>query len=157
MGTDWRDDRVASAADGTNPTVLMHLDGGYAVIGDVQFLPGYCVLLTDVPGTDRLTDLPRARRVAFLSSMELLSEAVEIVCGRRDAAFRRMNLEIQGNELPLLHAHLWPRYDWEPEDLVHGAVGGYPVTSWSNIDHRLGARHDQLRSELCSELNRLVL
>lgn len=51
---DWRDDRVGLALNGTNPTVLRRLDAGF-VIGDVRFLPGYSLLLTDDPGTDRLT------------------------------------------------------------------------------------------------------
>lgn len=44
---DWRADRVGSALRGENPTVLRRLPGGFAVMGDVQFLPGYCVLITD--------------------------------------------------------------------------------------------------------------
>lgn len=156
MAPDWRDDRVASAADGTNPTVLRHLDGGYAVIGDAQFLPGYCVLMTDVPRTDRLTDLSRIERIAFLTSMELLGAAIETVCARMDPAFRRINLEIQGNELPLLHAHVWPRYDWEPEHLAHGPVGRYPVDNWRNSETKLSARHDELRRELRDEIDRLA-
>lgn len=35
--SDWRTDRVMSASDGRNPTVLAELDASYAVIGDVQF------------------------------------------------------------------------------------------------------------------------
>ena len=34
----------------------------FAVIGDSQFLPGYCVLLVDDPSVDRLTDLPKRKR-----------------------------------------------------------------------------------------------
>jgi hypothetical protein len=44
---DFRADRVARALAGTNPTVLRRLRAGFAVIGDVQHLPGYCVLITD--------------------------------------------------------------------------------------------------------------
>ncbi|GAB3916471.1 DeoR family transcriptional regulator [Microlunatus endophyticus] len=153
--TDWRTDRVASALDGTNPTVVRHLDAGFAVAGDVQFLPGYSLLLTDQPGTDRLTDLPRNRRLAFLGSMEMLGEAVEIVCRRLDPAFRRINLEIQGNLLPLLHAHIWPRYDWEPDHLVMGPVALYPDSHWRDPDTRLGPSHDRFRVELGEELDRL--
>ena len=71
-GHDWRADRVGSALRGENPAVLRRLPGGFAVMGDVQFLPGYCVLITDTRGADRLTDLPRQQRLAFLDSMELL-------------------------------------------------------------------------------------
>ncbi|HEX4788204.1 MAG TPA: hypothetical protein VH372_07055 [Actinospica sp.] len=67
------------------------------------------VLLTDQPGVQRLTDLPRVRRLRFLGSMELLAEAVQIACARRDPALRRVNLEILGNTDPYLHAHVRPR------------------------------------------------
>lgn len=153
---DWRADRIRSALDGRNPTVLRRLDAGFAVIGDVQFLPGYCLLLTDEPGTDRLTDLPRDRRRAFLASMEILGEAVEIVCRRFDPAFRRINLEIQGNLLPVLHAHVWPRYDWEPDGLVVGPVARYSEDHWRNADTRLGPRHDPIRAALAAELDVLA-
>ena len=43
MSDDWRMDRIGSAQRAENPTVLRHLDAGFAVIGDTQFLPGYCV------------------------------------------------------------------------------------------------------------------
>lgn len=115
---DWRADRIGSALRGENPTVLRRLSAGFAVIGDVQFLPGYCVLVTDTPGTGRLTDLPHPRRLRFLADMDLLGEAVERVCARRDPAFRRVNLEILGNTDPFLHAHVRPRYEWEPAALV---------------------------------------
>lgn len=41
---DWRDDRIQSAIDGRNPTVLAELDAAFAVIGDV---PGYSLALAD--------------------------------------------------------------------------------------------------------------
>jgi hypothetical protein len=57
-------------------------------------LPGYSLLLNEQHQADRLTDRPRGARLAFLDSMERLGEAVEIVCRRHDARFRRINLEI---------------------------------------------------------------
>jgi diadenosine tetraphosphate (Ap4A) HIT family hydrolase len=115
------------------------------VIGDVQFLPGYCVLLADDPTVTRLTDLPRARRLDFLTSMERLGEAVEQACAEADAGFRRVNLEILGNTDPFLHAHVWPRYDWEPPELVGKPVWLYPPAHWSEPAHQLGPEHDALR------------
>jgi diadenosine tetraphosphate (Ap4A) HIT family hydrolase len=97
--------------------VLRRLSAGFAVIGDNQHLPGYCVLITDDPSADRLTDLPRERRLAFLADMDLLGEAVARVCARRDPGFRRINYEILGNLDAFLHAHVRPRYDWEPAEL----------------------------------------
>lgn len=123
--TDWRADRVGSALRGMNPTVLARLPASVAAIGDVQWLPGYCVLLTDAPCTDRLSDLPLAQRSAFLESMALLGEAVESACAA-DPAFRRVNLSILGNADPFLHAHVWPRYAWELPERVREPVWRYP-------------------------------
>ncbi|MGW5876086.1 hypothetical protein ACWFMI_05950 [Nocardiopsis terrae] len=62
MDDDWRSDRIGSVPKDGNPTVMRRLDAGFAVIGDVQFLPGYSVLLVDRPRVERLTELPRYRQ-----------------------------------------------------------------------------------------------
>jgi hypothetical protein len=56
--TDWRADRLGTARRGENPLVLAKMRSAYAVMGDTQFLPGYCVLLSD-SDANHLTDLPR--------------------------------------------------------------------------------------------------
>jgi diadenosine tetraphosphate (Ap4A) HIT family hydrolase len=151
--SDWRHDRVGAAVRGENPTVLGRLPGGFAVIGDVQWLPGYCVLLTDDPTIDRLSDLLRDKRVEFLTSMERLGEAVEVAATAMDPAFRRVNLEILGNTDAYLHAHVWPRYEWEPPDLVGVPVWSYPRTHWSDPAHQLGPQHDELRRRITEHLH----
>ena len=150
--SDWRSDRVGSALAGENPTVLAELDHAFAVIGDVQWLPGYSLALTKVPGVDRLSDLPRVQRIGYLADVDLLASAVEEVCRRRDGAFRRVNVEILGNADAFLHAHIWPRYDWEPDALLKKPVWLYPSESWSDPRHALGASHDGLRSDLAAEV-----
>ncbi|WP_030764154.1 HIT family protein [Streptomyces sp. NRRL F-2664] len=152
---DWRRDRIGNAHRGTNPTVLRRLDTGFAVIGDRQFLPGYSVLLTDDPAVTRLSDLPRPRRAAYLADMERLAEAVERACAQLDPAFRRVNIEILGNTDPYLHAHIWPRYDWEPEDRVGRPVWLYERECWHGEKHALGPHHDTLRAAIGAELDRL--
>ncbi len=146
--TDWRQDRVGSALRGENPTVLARLPAGFAVIGDPQWLPGYCVLLTDNPDTGGLSDLTWAERSAYLDSMAALGEAVERACGEADPAFRRVNLEILGNADAFLHAHVWPRYDWEPPELVRKPVWLYPAEKWQDPESALGPRHNDLRSAI---------
>lgn len=155
MSDDWRRDRIGSALRGENPSVLRRLDAGFAVIGDVQFLPGYCVLLTDDPAVQRLSDLPRGRRLAFLSDMDRLGEAVERACRRSDPAFRRVNLEILGNTDGFLHAHVWPRFEWEPGDLVGMPVWLYPHDRWGDETYALGPQHDLLREAIGAELDGL--
>ncbi|HEY9370871.1 diadenosine tetraphosphate hydrolase [Streptomyces sp.] len=156
MSNDWRTDRIGSALRGENPTVLRRMTAGFAVIGDVQFLPGYSVLLADDPTTQRLSELPKAKRLAFLSDMDRLGEAVERACRRLDPAFRRVNLEILGNTDTFLHAHVWPRFDWEPSDLVTLPVWLYPRERWSDEKYALRSEHDPLRETIVEELDRLT-
>ncbi len=155
-GSDFRADRVGSALAGVNPTVLRRLRAGFAVIGDVQHLPGYCVLITDTPGVDQLTDLSPDRQLLFLEDMAILGRAVAEVCARRDPQFRRINLEIQGNTDAFLHAHVTPRYEWEPPEII-----GWPAAlhHWTRqmtdpATRPLGAEHDRLRLDLGEELDR---
>src|SRR6476620_7182004 len=110
----WRSDRIGSALRGENPTVMAKLPGAFAVMGDVQWLPGYCVLLVDRPDVDGLNDLAPDERREFLASMATLGAAVESACRSADGSFRRLNFDILGNTDEFLHAHVWPRYDWEP-------------------------------------------
>ncbi|GAA1870684.1 HIT family protein [Asanoa iriomotensis] len=153
---DWRTDRIGSALRGENPTVLARLESGFAVIGDTQFLPGYCVLLPDDPAIDRLLDLPRPRRLAFLADMDLLGEAIAAVCARRDPAFRRMNYAILGNTDAFLHAHLHPRYDWEPAEFIGVPAWHRPAEVRDAPEALLGPHHDDLRAELTTEIGRLA-
>lgn len=153
--SDWRADRVGAALEGRNPTVLAELDAAFAVIGDVQFLPGYSLALTKVPGVDRLSDLPRHERIRYLADVDLVATAVENVCAARDRGYRRVNVEILGNTDAFLHAHIWPRYDWEPLEIVGRPVWLYPRERWTDPATALGPRDDALRAALAAEINRL--
>jgi len=124
-GEEWKRDRIGSARAGTNPTVLARLTRSYAVIGDTQFLPGYCVLLVDDPAVDRLTDLAR------------------------------LNYEILGNTDAYLHAHLFPRYDWESPEHVGKPVWLYDPGEFYGPEAALAPRHDALRARIAAELGRL--
>ncbi|WP_424212966.1 HIT family protein [Streptomyces sp. BI20] len=153
--TDWRRDRIGSALRGGNPTVLRRLDAGFAVMGDRQFLPGYVVLLVDDPAVTRLSELPAPARARYLADLDLVAEAVERACAGHDPGFRRVNIEILGNTDPYLHAHVWPRYDWEAPDLVRMPVWLYPRERWTSEEFALGPRHDGLREAIGREIDRL--
>lgn len=150
--TGWRRDRIGSALRGDNPTVIARLPAGFAVMGDPQWLPGYCLLLVDDPAVHRLSDLPPDRRSQFLESMATLAEAVEGACAEADPAFVRVNIEILGNADPYLHAHVWPRYAWEPADLLKRPVWLYPQARWSDPRTALGPAHDALRAAIARRL-----
>ncbi|HEV7148014.1 MAG TPA: diadenosine tetraphosphate hydrolase [Pedococcus sp.] len=148
----WKRDRIGAARAGTNPTVLARMPRSYAVIGDAQFLPGYCVLLVDDPSVDQLSDLPKAARREFLESMEVLGQAVETACRSLDPQFRRLNYEILGNTDAYLHAHVFARYDWEPADHVGRPVWLYDPNDFYGPDAALAPRHDTLRQRIAAEL-----
>jgi diadenosine tetraphosphate (Ap4A) HIT family hydrolase len=151
---DWRQDRIGSAERGKNPTVLARMRTGWAVIGDIQHLPGYSLLL--YAGTaDQLTDLPRPERVRFLDDVALLGEAVQRACSTLDPAFRRINYEILGNSWPHLHAHVHARYNWEPEALRAGPVWCYGAARLAE-EFALGPRHERLRAAIAAELQQVM-
>ncbi len=118
--SDWKDDHVGSAERGENLIVLLRMQSGLTVMGDTRFLPGYCLLLA-FSETNHLTDLAHEQRRRFLLDMSLLGEAVVRVCQTQ-----RVNYEILVNGLPILHAHVWPYYSWEPEEHQHRPVWLYP-------------------------------
>ncbi|MFC6706955.1 HIT family protein [Flexivirga alba] len=152
MTDDWKQDRIRAAHDGRNPTVLAKLPESFAVIGDAQYLPGYCVLLVDDPAVDRLTDLPRDRRLRFLESMDRLGEAIQRACTELDPEFRRLNYEILGNTDAYLHAHIFARYEWEPTDRIGGPVWRYDKELFYGGETALGPQNDELRQKIIANL-----
>jgi diadenosine tetraphosphate (Ap4A) HIT family hydrolase len=150
---DWREDRVGAARRGENPTVLRRMPSGYAVIGDTQFLPGYCVLLAD-PEVGHLSDLDRDARARFLMDMSLVGEAIERACS--DDGLMRVNYEILGNSLPIVHAHVFPRYRWEDPERLAGPVWLYPREEFYGDEHALAERHAPLRQAIGEALDDLL-
>jgi diadenosine tetraphosphate (Ap4A) HIT family hydrolase len=152
----WRYDRVGAARRDENPTVLARMRTGWAVIGDSQHLPGYCVLLADADGVEHLMDMARADQVAFLSDMALLGEAVFAACNGLDPSFRRINYEVLGNSMRELHAHVHARYAWEPEEFRIGPVWRYPAEIRNSPQNLLGDQHDGLREAIAYHLERVM-
>jgi diadenosine tetraphosphate (Ap4A) HIT family hydrolase len=102
--------RVELARAGQNPFVICQLPSGWLVIGDVQPLDGYCLLLAD-PVAESLNALDEKRRARYLRDMGRIGDAILAVTD----AFR-INYETWGNSEPSLHTHIVPRYLREPEE-----------------------------------------
>jgi hypothetical protein len=68
-------ERVDSARSGTNPTVIGKMASGWAVLGDTQFLPGYCLLLPD-PVVPSINSLGVEERAQFLKDMVAIGDAL---------------------------------------------------------------------------------
>lgn len=144
---DWKSDRVASAIDGTNPTVIARMKSGFAVIGDTQFLPGYCVLIA-YPKVGSLNELGFRQRADFLLDMSLLGDAVTAACSPL-----KVNYEILVNAETFLHAHVFPRYSWEPEERRKMPVWQYPRENWSLAEYQFSLeKHGQLKDKLAARL-----
>ena len=101
--------QVVEAREARLPRVVTRLYSGWVVLGERQFVRGYALLLPD-PVVPNLNALGARERIAFLSDMSRLGDALLKVTGAA-----RINYAIFGNQDPALHAHVVPRYLDEPE------------------------------------------
>jgi len=131
--------RVDALRAGSDPTFVARLSSGWAVLGEKQVLPGYCLLLPD-PVVPTLNSLNGAERAAFLADMAALGDAVLSVTHAV-----RINYAIFGNQDPALHAHVIPRYAHEPPEFV----AAHPWTyDWSAAPDFEVERHWELRDRI---------
>ena len=100
-------ERLSSLAEGSDPSLVLKLKSGFAVMSPTQFLQGYCLLLA-FPEVQTLNDLPVEMRMTFLMDMAAIGDAVQ-----RATNCARVNYGIYGNLDRFLHAHIVPRYDHE--------------------------------------------
>jgi diadenosine tetraphosphate (Ap4A) HIT family hydrolase len=148
---DWKKDRIAAAHRGENPLVLAKMRSGFAVIGDTQFLPGYCVLLP-TEKVNSLNELNYKQRSEYLLDMSLIGDAIQAVCHPR-----RVNYSIYGNTDVYLHAHIFPRYEWEPEERIPKPVWLYSDDHWFDSKFHFSMdEHGKMKEELANKLNELI-
>jgi diadenosine tetraphosphate (Ap4A) HIT family hydrolase len=134
---------VEAARQGMNPTVICRVKSGWVVLGDVQFLPGYSLLLPD-PVVADLNALAMSDRLNFLQDMTILGDALLAVTGAA-----RINYEILGNSEAALHAHVFPRYTTEPEDKRQKPVWFY---DWKSAVEFNLERDRQLMDEIAEAI-----
>lgn len=128
--------------------LIKELKGGYAVFGDVQFLPGYCVLLPKRE-VHSLNDLPLKEREQFLSDMSILGDAIIHSCNPI-----RVNYDILGNTDNYLHAHVFPRFEWEKEERRRMPVWLYDSSNWQKKETAYNPKkHDEIRNSILDYLN----
>ena len=120
--------RVEEARQGINPAVICRVPSGWVVLGDVQFLQGYSLLLPD-PVVPSLNALTMEQRIIFLQDMTVLGDALLEVTGAV-----RINYEILGNSETALHAHVFPRFATEPEEKRRKPVWFYDWKGASPFD-----------------------
>jgi diadenosine tetraphosphate (Ap4A) HIT family hydrolase len=89
----------------------------------MQYLPGYCILLSD-PVVPNLNDLSRSQRAEYLCDMAMIGDALMDV-----TSAYRINYAIAVNTDPYLHAHIIPRYMTEPSDYRTSHPWSYPAST----------------------------
>lgn len=110
--------RIARIKAGNDPQALGRLRTGWAILSNQQpdGVTGCCMLLPDLPedllaGSEcgvtpgHLNDLPGPARAAFLADVCLLGDAITAATG-----CERLNYLILCNQVPVLHAHIVPRF-----------------------------------------------
>ena len=120
--------RVRECREGKYPKLICRVSSGWVVLGDVQFLPGYSLLLPDPVVADP-NHMNEATRKTFFYEMSLVGDALLSVT---DAV--RINYEMLGNLEPVLHAHIFPRYLTEPEALRLKPVWFYDWEAGPSFD-----------------------
>ncbi|BDR60320.1 HIT family protein [Lactobacillus xylocopicola] len=131
--------------------VITELAGGYVVMGDTQFLPGYCVLLPK-RHVASLNDLKLKERVEFLKDMSLLGDAILKAC-----RVERINYDILGNTDHFLHAHVFPRYKTETAKRLTRPVWLYEPCFWTAVKYQYDdKKHGEIRQAIAEELKREV-
>jgi diadenosine tetraphosphate (Ap4A) HIT family hydrolase len=140
--------RVAEAQRGENPKVVCRVPSGWVVLGDVQILRGYSLLLPD-PVVPSLNDMDEGSRLIFLRDMAVLGDALLEVTGAV-----RINYEILGNYEPALHVHVLPRYADEPEDKRTGPAWFYDWKSGPAFDPE---RDRELMERIAAAINTRLL
>lgn len=116
-------------------------------MGKAQFLPGYCTLFAD-PAVPSINDLHGTARVDFLSDMAMLGDAII-----RVTQPIRINYGILCNQHPFLHAHLFPRFEWEPEVLRMQNPWAYPEEYYTNPEYQFSEeKHGTLKRDLYDAL-----
>ena len=107
--------RVQAARLGHNPYVITKMKSGWLVIGDVQPLPGYCLLLAD-PVVDSPNALSQSDRSQYSLDVLRVGDALLRVTGAY-----RVNYLTLANLEPSLHTHIIPRFWDEPEGKRRGS------------------------------------
>lgn len=104
-------ERIELCKQGKYPQLIGRMKSGWLVLGDVQPLPGYCMLIAD-PVVGSLNDLDEAGRVQYSLDMIRAGDVMKRALGSY-----RINYETWCNADPVLHTHISPRYLDEPESL----------------------------------------
>ena len=148
---DWKKDRIGSCVSGENPTMIVKMKSGFAVMADNQFLPGYCIFLR-YPKVDSLTDLSLKERSQYLIDTTLIGDAISKVCKPR-----KINYSTLMNKDCYLHTHIEARYDWETDEYKYRPSWMYPENERFTEKYAFNqVQHGELKQKLAETLIELM-
>jgi diadenosine tetraphosphate (Ap4A) HIT family hydrolase len=136
--------RVEAARRGENPYVIAQMASGWLVIGDVQPLAGYSLLLAD-PVVESVNALGETARTRYWLDVSRIGDALLKVTGAW-----RINYETWCNQEPSLHTHITPRYLSEADaDRRRPACTAYDWATSRPFDAAIdGAFMERMRAAL---------
>lgn len=133
----------------SRPYFVYEFETSYVELSKSQFWEGYCILFSKFD-YHHLTDMPSNLREKYLMEMSILGEAMMEVLEAT-----RINYNILGNSHPIVHAHLFPRYDWEDEELRKTVVWKYDQSFFSDEVYRFNEKkHAPLKEQLAQSIDR---
>jgi diadenosine tetraphosphate (Ap4A) HIT family hydrolase len=100
--------RAQVIQQGLYPYLVHEFKHSWLLLGEHQFFPGYCVLLSKLHYRE-MTEMPEPQRSEFFQEMMQSSRIIE-------ATFKpkKMNMCSLGNVVDHVHWHFFPRYSEDP-------------------------------------------
>lgn len=105
-------ERVENLKTGKYPYLIHEFKNSYLLLGEHQFYPGYCVLVSKSHHRE-MSDIPSPEREEIFQEMMASSQLIQ-----RAFKPKKMNLSSLGNVVEHLHWHFFPRYQ-EDKDFLN--------------------------------------
>lgn len=125
-------EQIAACEANRHPRVIAEMESGWAVMGPVQALRGYSLLLVREPVTE-IYELEEGTRAGMWRDLTALAQAVAETAGAD-----KLNYEALGNVCHHLHWHIFPRRRSEPQPTL-------PV--WNCMPDAVQAAESQFAAE----------
>jgi diadenosine tetraphosphate (Ap4A) HIT family hydrolase len=92
-------------SDSSYPFVVHEFKNSVLYLGEHQYYPGYCVLISKIHYRE-MTDMPQVQRLELFQEMMNVHEVIQKVF-----IPKKMNLCSLGNVVDHIHWHFFPRYE----------------------------------------------
>jgi diadenosine tetraphosphate (Ap4A) HIT family hydrolase len=135
-------DKVRACAGGTYPGLIEEFRHSFFVVGDHQFFPGYCMVISKNHVRDMM-DLPTKLQLEIMHEVLFASRAIQL-------EFKpwKLNHASLGNQVTHIHWHIFPRYEADPDLKQHPWFHADEFHKHKISDEETRAIAQRLRSRL---------